>query len=64
MTGPELAALPSGSLVRHDGDIGEIVHAGRTTHIMFPTCLWGFTILIDTASKVWQDVISELGVEE
>lgn len=64
MTGSELAALPVGSLIKHDGDLGEIVHAGKTTHIMFPTCLWGFTILVDTGSKVWQDVISEMEIEE
>ena len=64
MTGSELAALPVGSLVKHAGDIGEIVRAGKTTHIMFPTCFWGFTILIDTGSKVWQDVVGEMEVEE
>lgn len=64
MTGSELSSLPVGSLVRHDDDIGEIVHPGKTAHIMFPTCLWGFTILVDTGSKVWQDVISEMEVEE
>ena len=64
MTGSELAALPVGTLIRHDGDTGEIVFAGRTTHIMFPTVFWGFTILIDTSSKVWQDVINEMSLEE
>ena len=64
MTGSELAALPVGSLVKHDGDTGEIIFAGRMTHIMFPTVFWGFTILIDTSSKVWQDVIGEMEVEE
>ena len=64
MTGLELAALLKGSLVCHDGDLGEIVHSGKIVHIMFPTCLWGFTILVDTGSKVWQDVISDMEVEE
>lgn len=61
MTGSELAVLPVGSLVKHDGDTGEVVHPGRTTHILFPGI---GTILVDTDSKVWQDIISEMEVEE
>jgi len=64
VTAAELASLPAGSLVLHDGDLGEIVRAGRTTHIMFPTCLWGFTILVDTESKTWENLIGEMEVEE
>ena len=62
MTGSELAALPVGSLVKHDGDLGEVVRSGLTTHILFPGV---GTILVDTESKVWQDdVISQLEIEE
>jgi hypothetical protein len=61
MTGEELAKLPVGTLIKHCGDTGEIVQAGRTTHIMFPGV---GTILVDTASKAWQSVMDEMEVEE
>ena len=61
MTGSELAALPAGTLVKHAGDTGEIIRAGRQPHIIFPGI---GTVLLDTESKVWQDVIGEMEVEE
>lgn len=61
MAGSELAAMPVGWLVKHGGDLGEIVRAGRQPHIIFPGV---GTILVDTESKTWQSVISEMEVEE
>jgi hypothetical protein len=61
MTGEELAKLPVGTLVLHDGDMGEIIRSGQTVHIMFPGI---HTILLDTTSAAWQNVMDELTVEE
>lgn len=62
MTGEELSKLPVGTLVLHDGDLGEIIHPGKTVHILFPTV--PITILLDTTSKTWQNVMDEIVVEE
>lgn len=52
MTCEELAALPVGSIVKLDGEEGEIVRQGSEVWIMWPET--GCTQVIDTNSKGWE----------
>ena len=52
MTCVELAALPKGSIVRLDGEEGEIIQAGQTVHILWPDSKC--TNIIDTKSSSWE----------
>lgn len=61
MTGAELACLPIGSIVRLDDEEGEIIQAGRTTQIMWPES--NLTSVIDTGSRVWQQLIGLMEAE-
>ena len=61
MTGEELAILPAGSIVKLDGEEGEIVSAGQTVHIMWPESK--VTNIVDTNSKKWQSFIDWLEAE-
>ena len=60
MTGAKLAALPVGSIVLLDGEMGEVVQAGAVTHLMFKDC----TSIIRTESKVWEEFIEQLEEEK
>jgi len=61
----ELAALPVGTIVRKDGDEGEVVLSGSVTNILWVLeNKWTPTILVDTKSKVWEKYISEIEVVE
>lgn len=61
MTAQELANLPKGAIVNLDGEEGEIIQAGQTVHIMWPTS--NCTNVIDTNSKGWYTFISWLEAE-
>jgi hypothetical protein len=61
MTGPELAALPVGTIVKVDDEEGEIIQAGRTVQILWPSS--NLTSVIDTGSKVWDSFIRYLEAE-
>lgn len=66
MSPQELASLPIGSLVLmkyDDGatEVGEIVQAGQTAHIMWPES--NCTNIIDTNSKGWHDFVGWLEAE-
>lgn len=52
MTCAELSGLPVGSIVRLDGEEGEIIQAGQTVQIMWPEskCCQ----VIDTNSSGWE----------
>ena len=67
MTPQELAALPKGSVVaiRYDDgtldELGEIVQAGQTVHILWPESKC--TNIIDTNAKGWYDFIGFLEID-
>jgi hypothetical protein len=61
VTSPELAALPKGSVVSIDGELGEIVIAGPIVSILWPQS--SCTNLIDTKSKKWDIFVCWLEVE-
>ena len=61
MTGEELAILPVGTIVKLDDEEGEIIQAGQTVHIMWPSS--SVTNIIDTNSKAWQGFIRQLEAE-
>ena len=59
MTGQELAALPVGTIIKLDGEEGEIVKAGAICHIMWPESKC--TNIVDT--KTWGKFIDWLEAE-
>ena len=59
MTSTELAALPVGSIVLLDGEMGEVIQAGVICHVMWKEV----TNIIRTESKAWQEFISWLEAE-
>lgn len=61
MTPLELAALPKGSIVKLDGEEGEIIQAGQTVHILWPDSKR--TNVIGTNSKAWGKFIEWLEAE-
>ena len=61
MTPQELASLSVGSIIRLEGEEGEIVQAGQTVSIMWPSSKC--TNVIDTNSKGWYDFIGCLEAE-
>jgi hypothetical protein len=60
LTPQELASLPVGTIVRYDGDEGEIIQAGREVQIIWTNV----TSIIDTKQKAWETLISEMTAEE
>lgn len=67
MTLEQLAALPLGAIVLmtyDDGTLdeeGEIVQAGQTVHIMWPSA--GVTNIIDTNAKGWAKYVKDIKAE-
>jgi hypothetical protein len=61
MTPQELAALPVGSIVRLEGEEGEVVRMGQTVNILWPESKC--TNVIDTNSPKWYDFINFLEAE-
>jgi len=59
MTHEELKALPAGSIVRMDDELGEIIQAGNICHIMWASR----TNIVHTDSKAWQKYITFLELE-
>jgi len=59
---PELLqALPVGTIVLLDNELGEVIQSGSTVHIIWPES--GVTSLIDTKSKAWKEFIGYLETE-
>lgn len=61
MTAQELAALPVGSIVKLDGEEGEIIQDGQEVHILWPESK--ITNIIHTKSTAWTELIAEMEAE-
>ena len=63
MTPEKLRSLPVGTIVVKDGDLGEIINTGPTVTVMWSLDKWTPMIYVDTMSKVWENYIGDLEVE-
>jgi hypothetical protein len=61
MTPEELSALPVGSVVKLDGELGEVIQPGPVVQIIWPDS--SCSNLVDTKSEKWKSFISWLQAE-
>lgn len=62
MTGEELAALPEGTIVWHDGSCGEILQPGKVCHVIWDNP--PLTSVFYTESPGWESIFKDITLEE